>query len=175
MSTIDIVIAILLVWGAITGFIKGFVVQVLTLLALVLGVWGGIAFAGFLGKYLTKWFNFNEKLMVAISFAIIVIAVIVTISLLAKYINDKIGQSSLGTWNRIGGVVFGIAKYAFIASVLIVIIERFDAKHDFTPSPANSKLYKPVQKIAPFVLPHLHFDDIKKGIFDNSKGQKTEN
>jgi membrane protein required for colicin V production len=170
MGTLDIIIIILLLWGAIIGFIHGFVVQILSLLALILGVWGGLEFSGLVARFLSNWITMSPTLLKAIAFALILIGVIVVVTLLAKLISDKIGKTSLNKWNRIGGVVFGMIKMAFISSVLIVIIERIDINRKLITSESvgESQLYKPVKKIAPLIVPHLNFDVLQKGIHDKA-------
>lgn len=166
MNSIDIAIIILLLWGAINGFIKGFVIQSLTLVALVLGVWAGATFYESMGNYLANAFSVSVKLMQVISFTLIFIAVLIGMFYLSKLLTNVLGKSVLGRLNRIGGVIFGIAKMAFIASIFIVIIHKFDRNHKLLTeeSTSGSKLYAPVSKIAPAIFPHLHLEEIKNGI-----------
>jgi len=166
MNSIDIVIVILILWGAINGFIKGFVIQSLTLIALVLGVWAGAAFYQPIGNYLADQFSASVKLMQVISFTLIFIAVLIAMHYISKLLTNMLGKSVLGKLNRIGGVIFGMAKMAFITSIFIVIIQKFDRNHkvltDDTTS--HSKLFAPVSKIAPSIFPHLHLEEIKNGV-----------
>ena len=166
MNSIDIVIVILLLWGAINGFIKGFVVQSLTLVALVLGVWAGATFYEPIGNYLAKAFSLSVKLMQVVSFTLIFIAVLIAMSYLSKLLTNVLGKSVLGRLNRIGGVIFGIAKMAFISSIFIVIINKFDHNQKILTEEVKngSKLYSPVSKIAPAIFPHLHLEELKNGI-----------
>jgi membrane protein required for colicin V production len=166
MNSIDIAIAILLLWGAINGFIKGFVIQSLTLVALVLGVWAGATFYEPFGNYLAKVFSVSGMLMQVISFTLIFIAVLVVMFYLSKLLTDILGKSVLGRINRIGGVIFGMAKMAFITSVFIVIIQKFDHNHKLLTeeTTSHSMLFSPVSKIAPAIFPHLHLEEIKNGI-----------
>jgi membrane protein required for colicin V production len=168
MNAIDIAIVILILWGAINGFIKGFVIQSITLVALVLGVWAGSMFYEPIGNHLSKWLSLNGKLMQILAFTLIFIAVLIAMHFISKLLTNMMGKSVLGRLNRIGGVLFGMAKMAFIASVFIVIIQKFDHKNKIlTPElTSGSTLFKPVSKIAPAIFPHLHLEEIKKGILN---------
>ncbi|HEX2936922.1 MAG TPA: CvpA family protein [Bacteroidales bacterium] len=174
MNAIDIAIIILLLWGAINGFIKGFVVQSLTLAALVLGVWAGAIFYEAIGKYLAEQFSVSVKIMQVIAFTLIFIAVLVIMHFISKLLTNVLGKSVLGKLNRIGGIVFGIAKMAFITSVFIVIIQKFDTKHKLLPeeTTCQSALFGPVSRIAPAIFPHLHLEEIKDGILTGKSQQK---
>ncbi len=166
MNIIDIVIIIFLLWGAIKGFIDGFVVQSLTLVALVLGIWAGVEFSDVLAAFITKHFSIHGKLLPVFSFAIIFVLILVSMHFISKLITHFLGKIMLGTLNRIGGVLFGMLKMAFILSVIIVLFNKLNlAKAVFESSQvANSKLYQPVSKIAPAIFPYLHFEEIKNGI-----------
>lgn len=166
MNSIDIAIIIFILWGAINGFIKGFVVQIVTLIALILGVWAGAAFYVPIGEHLSKWLSLNGKLIQVIAFTLIFVAVLIIMYYISKLLTNMMGKSVLGRLNRIGGILFGMAKMAFIVSVLIVIIQKFDPKHKVltTEQTNGSALFKPVSGIAPAIFPHLHLEEIKKGL-----------
>lgn len=168
MNSIDIVIIILLLWGAINGFIKGFVVQSLTLVALVLGVWAAASFYEPVGTYLANVISVSGKIMQVVSFTLIFIAVLIVMHYLSKLLTNLMGKSVLGKLNRIGGIIFGIAKMAFITSIFIFIINKFDRNHKLLTEETASKsaLYSPVSKIAPAIFPHLHLEEIKNGILN---------
>lgn len=168
MTTIDLVILVILLWGAIIGFIKGFVIQSLTLVALVLGVWAGMHFSYKVTDFLYSHFSMNGKYVPILSFTIIFIMVLIMIHFIGKLLTSLLNESILGKFNRIGGIVFGVLKMAFILSICIVILGKLDAKHKLiTNSEANkSFFYKPIERIAPAIFPHLHFKEIKKSLLN---------
>jgi membrane protein required for colicin V production len=170
MNIIDIVIVVFLLWGAIKGFIDGFVVQSLTLVALVLGIWAGVVFSDVLATFITQHFSIKGRLLPAFSFAIIFLFILIAMHFVSKLLTHFLGKVMLGTLNRIGGILFGIVKMAFIVSVMIVLLQKLDLmKLVFEPTQIeDSKLYKPVSKIAPAIFPHLHFEEIKNGILNGS-------
>ena len=166
MNSIDFIIILLLLWGAIMGFIKGFIVQSLTLVALVLGVWGGMQFSHFITDFLGTHYAMKGKMVPVLSFAIIFILVLIVMHFLSKLLSNLINDSVLGIFNRIGGIVFGILKMAFIVSIFFALLAKLDTKRKLiTADDANqSVLYKPIEKIAPAIFPHLHFEELKNGL-----------
>ncbi|MDP4207205.1 MAG: CvpA family protein [Bacteroidota bacterium] len=163
METIDLILLILLAWGAIRGFISGLIVQILSLVALMLGIWLGSEFAWLASGYLSKWLSINARLLNTVSFVLIFIGVLLGINLLARLITMSLKDTVAGRLNRIGGVLFGIVRMAFIASVCIVIINKIDPNHKLiTNEKAEaSVLYNPVSWVAPAIFPHLHFEEVK--------------
>lgn len=163
MNYLDIIIILFLLWGAYKGFEKGFVIQSLTLAALIFGVWAGLKFSGLAENFLISHFQIKSQLLPILSFVTIFILILVTVFFLSRFITSIIGETILGTLNRIGGIIFGILRMAFILSILIYIIEWADIhKHIIYPEDkSKSYLYSPVSKIAPFVFPYFRLEEIK--------------
>ena len=52
MNYIDIFLLVPLLWGAFKGFKKGLIIEVVSLIALGLGIWGGVHFSDFSTTFL---------------------------------------------------------------------------------------------------------------------------
>jgi len=70
MTTFDIIIAILLIIGAFRGFINGFVMQLTSLAALLLGIWVAIRFSDFSATLLTEKAGLNGQYVPLVAFAL---------------------------------------------------------------------------------------------------------
>jgi membrane protein required for colicin V production len=70
---------------------------------------------------------------------------------------------ALGFVNRLLGIVFGVAKIAFIISVILVLVNKANRKYNFLPEEEVEKsiLYEPLSDFAPMIFPYLQFDDWK--------------
>lgn len=157
MNLIDIIILILLAWGAFRGFTQGFILQVVTFIALIIGVWASISFSDNMSEFLTKNMDITGKYLPVLSFVLIFILVIIIAHLIGMLLTRFIEITSLGWLNRIGGIAFGVLKMAFIVSVLLTIQNRMKEKiHIISEKQIQSSLlYKPVSNLAPAVFPHL--------------------
>ena len=163
MIFLDIVIALFLLWGAYIGYENGFVVQSFTLIALVLGVWAGVELSHTIGEFLINVFAVNSAFAFIVAFAFIFILVLLIVHFIGNLITRMLSKTALGILNRIGGVCFGIVKMAFIMSIFIFIVQRFDVNRKLLPPEKTKKtiLYPQVAKIAPAVFPYLHLNEIK--------------
>lgn len=161
---LDIIILILLIYAAVRGYMSGFVVQSLTLVALVGGIWAGIKFNPVFSGWLIKAFSLGEHIAPYVSFAVIFLAVIIVIHFIGVFITKAFSKTVLGGLNRIGGVLFGVAKMVFIISVVIFLIEKFDTNKSLISekTATSSKLFNPIAKIAPAIFPHIHFEEFKE-------------
>ena len=157
MNLIDIIILILLAWGAFRGFTQGFILQVVTFIALIIGVWASIAFSDNMSEFLTRNMDITGKYLPVLSFVLIFILVIIIAHLIGMLLTRFIEIASLGWLNRIGGIAFGVLKMAFIVSVLLTIQNRMKEKiHIISEKQIQTSLfYKPLSSFAPAVFPHL--------------------
>ncbi|MCG8411004.1 MAG: CvpA family protein [Bacteroidales bacterium] len=174
MNTVDLVFAILFLWSAYRGFTKGFIVQLATLAALLLGILGAVMFSDFTSDLIVQKFEVSGQYLPIISFAITFIAIVIAVHLLAKALNKLIEAISLGTINRLLGVFFSILKTGFIVSIILVLINKVDNKYNFIPDETkeNSVLYKPLSNFAPMIFPYLNFDTIKEKFDETSNSGK---
>lgn len=176
MNTIDLVFIILLLWSAYRGYTKGFIVQLATLAALLLGILGAVMFSDFTSGLIIKKFDVSGQYLPIISFAITFIAIVIAVHILAKALNKLIDAIALGIINRLLGVLFSVLKIAFIVSIILVLINKADNKYSFIPEETkeNSLLYKPLSNFAPMIFPYLNFDKIKESVEQEQRNKGIE-
>lgn len=157
MNYFDIIIIIPLLWGAFKGFKKGLIIEAASLIALFLGVWGGVKFSSVSANFLGEMFNISEKLMPLISFSVTFIVIVIAVFLLAKLLQRFIKMVALGTINKVAGAAFGVLKFGLIISVLLSLINNINAQIQFIDPnmEESSLLYTPISKIAVVVIPGL--------------------
>jgi membrane protein required for colicin V production len=155
MNYIDVLILIILVISMVTGFVNGFIKEIASLAALVLGVWGAIRFSSFTAEKLYDYFDMTGKYVGIISF-VVTFAVIAIGIHFAGIIVDKLMKAvALGFVNRLLGIAFGLIKAVLILSVIFVVLNAIDARRPFLPNERieTSMLYKPISDIAPALFP----------------------
>jgi len=163
MNYIDIVLILLLVTGLVRGLMKGFIFEVAILGAFFLGMFAAFKLAYLMTPYLMKT-GLSTSSSGYVSSLLMFILVMAGIYFLAKLFEGLVKIAALGIFNKIGGAIFGLIKYAFIISLVLYFFNQLDAKHQYL-SPdkkAESYLYYPILKIAPALLPVL--TEIKSGI-----------
>ena len=166
MNILDIIFIIPIVWFAYMGFSKGLIIGITTLVALILGIYLSIRFSGIVAAFLMSNFDWDEKYIPIISFAITFVGVVIVIYLLGKILEKFIDMIALGFINKLLGGVLGIIKAVILLSVIIYIINSFDRKQNvFTEKlQQGSILYEPVESVVPRILPLLDIEEIKKKI-----------
>lgn len=159
MNYLDIILAIPLVWGIFRGFRKGLVIEIASLIAAVLGVWGAVHFSYFISDTL----NLTSPYSPLISFVITFVIIVVIVYLLAKLIEKSINLLALGFLNKLAGAFFGLLKIAFFLSILLLIISKASIDKPLIPEEdqKGSMLYPAVSSFAPRIIPKLNFEEIK--------------
>ena len=157
MSIIDIVLGALLLFGLIRGAIKGLFVEISSLCALVLGVFGAIHFSYFVSDLLESKVDWDEKTMNIIAFATTFVIIVLAISLAGKALTKLADFAALGMLNKLLGSVFGALKIGFILSVLLIVFNKLNKTLPFMEEDQleESILYKPVKSLAPMIFPTL--------------------
>ncbi len=157
MSIIDIVLGSLLLFGLIRGAMKGLFVEIASLVALVLGVYGAIHFSGFAARFLESKVDWDEKTINIVAFAITFVIIVLAISLAGKALTKLADFAALGILNKLLGGVFGVLKIGLILSVLLIVFNKLNNTLPFMEQEdlEDSMLYKPVKSIVPMIFPNL--------------------
>lgn len=166
MNVLDIVLAALLLFGLIRGFMKGLFVEVASLVALVAGVYGAIHFSDFAASFLETKVDWNEKTINITAFAITFVIIVIVIALAGKALTKLADFAALGILNKLLGGVFGALKIGLILSVLLIVFDSMNNTIPFADEEdlKDAILYEPVKGLAPMIFPTILN---KKEILDN--------
>lgn len=157
MNTVDIIIAIILFFGLVKGFLKGLFVEITSLVGLVLGVYGAIHFSYFLADILESKVSWDPSMIQLVSFAGTFLVIVIALTLMGKMLTKIADTIALGFFNKILGAVFGALKYGLIVSVLLIVLSQFNKTLKFMDQSTTEEsiLYEPVKKLAPTIFPKL--------------------
>ncbi|WP_274476420.1 CvpA family protein [Mangrovimonas aestuarii] len=155
MNVLDIVLAALLLFGLVRGFIKGLFVEIASLVALVAGVYGAIHFSYFAGNMLIDYVNWDDNYVNIVAFAITFVVIVVVIALAGKALTKLADFAALGMLNKILGGVFGALKIALVLSVILIVFSKMNNTLPFVEEDEleNSILYQPVKNLVTLVFP----------------------
>ena len=136
---------------------KGFFVEVASLVALIAGVYGAIHFSYFIGDFLKESVSWSEEYISLAAFAGTFIAIIIVISFLGKILTKLANFASLGIINKVLGGVFGTLKIGLILSVVFIFFGKINDSIPFIEKKTleESILYQPLKKVAPAIFPSI--------------------
>lgn len=168
MNYIDIALGIFLAIGVFQGFRRGFLVELASLAGLLLGIYGAIYFSHYAAAFIHKYTSWGEDTVELVAFITTFLVVLILVSMLAKALTKVAGFVALGMLNKLLGALFGLLKTALFASILLLILNSFDRQFSFLTAEKKeaSILYKPVESVAPMVLPKL-FKELNRYISED--------
>jgi membrane protein required for colicin V production len=151
------VITVILIIAFVRGFIKGFFVEIASLIALIGGVYGAIHFSYFAANILKKYVDWSENYIALTAFAVTFIIIVIAVSSLGKVLTKMANFAALGLINKIFGGVFALLKSGVILSVVFVFIARVNSTIPFIEKEtlSTSVLYAPVKEIVPTIFPQI--------------------
>ncbi len=165
INLLDIIILIPLLLFAWQGYRKGFIIEVATLAALLLGIYFALYFSDYAATLLTEYFTIDEKYLAILSFIVTFVVVVVAVVLVGKIVQKFINLLLLGFLNKAAGAVFGLLKGALLVSILLALIHYFDANENLIKKEQKeqSVLYHPVASVVPWLYSWLDLEnfDIK--------------
>ena len=157
MEILDIILAVLLLYGLVMGVSKGLFVEAASLVSLVLGVYGAIKFSHFTASYLKNHVSWDEKFIGLAAFAITFVVIIIVIALLGKLFTKLADAAALGIVNKLLGGAFGLIKIGLILSIILIVFTHLNNTMTFVKQENLDKsiLYKPVKSLAPMIFPQI--------------------
>jgi membrane protein required for colicin V production len=157
MNYIDIILGLILLFAAISGFRKGFISELASLAALILGIWGAIEFSYITTDLIEKHFNPGNDYLNIISFVVTFIVIVILVHLVGSSVNKLIELAMLGFLNKAAGFVFGIIRSALILSIILLVFDRIDQDVEIISqkTKTESRLYEPIRNLAPSIFPFI--------------------
>ncbi len=157
MNLIDILILVPIAIAVYRGFKRGFIIELFTLLAILVGIYVGIHFSDFTANWLKETFEWNSPYLPVVAFTITFLAVGAMVYFAGKMIEQAAKVTSLTPANKFFGIVFAILKMMYFISVFLVLMESYDDKGHFIPQTMKeeSLLYTPVSKVSTTLTPAL--------------------
>ncbi len=178
MNYLDIIIAIILFIFGWKGWKKGLILEVVTLLAFGVGIYGAMHFSDFTAAHLQDFMEINPKYINTIAFVLTFIILVILVNLLGKAVTQAVKAMNLNFFNKLGGFVFGAAKGLLLCSTMVLVLNNLQflgvVKEEVRQ---NAILYPYVEKTVPYLYKGF---DLVKGYAqelmpnENGKNEKTE-
>lgn len=98
----------------------------ISLVAIVLGIFGGFKLMGEGMLFLQREFNADKSVLPYLSFLLIFILIVVIVNILGKIIKASISRTFLGTMDEAMGAILGVCKWLFMLSVVLWILDSLE-------------------------------------------------
>lgn len=150
MSVLDLIFLFIFITGMVSGYKKGFLVSLFSLLAIIFGIILGFKLMGAAMLTLDDYYNIDEKVLPYAAFGVVFIIVLLVVNLLGKLLKSSLDKTLLGSADQWAGSVMGLFRTIFMVSVGLWI---FDALAVQLPEhwTENSWLFPFTSRFAPEV------------------------
>ena len=155
MNYIDIFLIVPLLWGAFKGFKKGLIIEVVSLAALGLGIWGGVYFSDYAVNLIIE--KVDDKYIPITAFMLTFLAIVLVVYFLGRLLEKIIDIVQLKFINKLAGAFFGLLKFGLIISILLFITDRYNQRFNFLPEDfsENSLIYEPLVELPNVLIPAI--------------------
>ena len=151
MKLLDIILIVLLLFGAFRGYQKGLLLELINFISFFLALLLAFNFKDWGTEVLRGFLDQPEGLLNIIAFVAIFILVIIGLDLIGKGIKSLLDLTLLGSLDDLAGGLIGALKMALMISIFLWIFELFDI--GISPSYSEGTIIFPyVYAIAPFLL-----------------------
>ncbi len=139
MSAADIIIIIFLALGAYSGFKKGLIVEIISILAFVLAIIGGFKLLHIGMEYASKAYDGFGSFLPFVAFLALFVLILLVVNLIGKILKNIIDWTPLGVLDNFAGALIGIAKWALGLSIFLWVMSALSINlPDFATN--NSKI-----------------------------------
>lgn len=153
MKLLDVIILLPLLWGALHGYRKGLLIEIIGIAGMVVAMVLGFKFLGLGIEILTPYFGegMAKKILPYVGFSVIFFPTIFLINQFGYTIRKSLRYSMLGTFDRFAGAMVGIFTWVFGISVFFWFVNLLGIK---IPSHRTDEtyLYPIVVPVAPHVI-----------------------
>ena len=119
MSFLDIVLAVFLVYGVISGIKNGLFVELASLASFFIGIYIAVKFSYLIANVIGDG---TSKTVKVIAFVVTLVLVVVGIHLLAKIFSKIASTLFLGWLNKLGGAFIGVLRITLLLGIVISLL-----------------------------------------------------
>lgn len=159
MKVLDIIILTIIAIMAVIGIYKGFIRQIVSILALILGVWCASHFTDMVSEKAASLLSLDiaKQTLRIIVFAIIFLVTLLVANLIGKGIEKIIQLSLLGWLNRLMGFLLGAFKGIIILGLAVYAVQYLNSFAEIVPKEVleDSKGFEFLENFTQNFFPYL--------------------
>jgi membrane protein required for colicin V production len=146
---LDAVIVITVGILALIGLSRGLIKELSGLIAVVLGVLGGFRLSDPIAGFVLEKFGLNPGVASVVAFTIVFLAIATVVFILSSFLSRFVRGINLGWVDKLFGLIFGLAKGAYIVSFFLIFLSLFSSIGAVNKAIGTSKLSPYFTDLAP--------------------------
>lgn len=126
MSTADIILLVIFILAGYSGYKKGFVLEIMAILAFILAIIGGFKLLHVGMEYISRVYDGFGSLLPFITFLVLFVLIIVVVNIAGNAIKRIIDWTPLGFVDNLAGALVGVLKWALMLSILFWVMSSLE-------------------------------------------------
>lgn len=131
MSWLDILILLPLLIGLVRGLMKGLIVEVSSIVAILLGFFGAKYWSAAFASWIMQQFDWSETACIVVAYALLFAGIALGLNIVARLLSKLFQKIQLGWLNRLLGGIFGTAKWGIVIVALVLCVHNLDKQFQF--------------------------------------------
>lgn len=133
INILDIVLVVILVLFTVRGVLRGFVLELAGIIALVGSIMLAGNYAHDVSSYLSQFLN-DSGWAYAVSYVGIILMVFLGVEIITRLLPTIIKINAVAWFNHVAGAMVGLLKGLIVASILVVLLQGYFANMEFVRS-----------------------------------------
>ena len=162
MNVFDIIVYVALAWAVFNGWRRGFLLQMMSLVAVVAALYLSVKYCSEVGAFLGVEGSVHRVVGFIVIFAVTLILLTV-----AGYLLRKVFRfAGLGTVDIIFGILFSVLKIGVIVSAMFAWFAVVNKNYDWASKQTieESRWFTPISGVVDKLTPY--FEELKSEILD---------
>ena len=131
MSWLDIIILLPLLIGLVRGLMKGLIVEISSIVAIILGFLGAKYWSAAFASWLMQQFDWSETACIVVAYALLFAGIALGLNIVVRLLSKLFQKIQLGWLNRLLGGLFGTAKWGIVIVALVLCVHNLDKQFQF--------------------------------------------
>ncbi len=163
MNLADLLIVIVLAISVVSAFVKGFFVEVFSLVGLMLGLLFAAANYGSLAQWILRLVP-NHQVADLIAFLVIALLVMLLAGLVGRALRGLVRTVGLGILDRLLGAAFGLIKGCVVVTLVLMGIVAFLPRQDWLEQSQLAPVFLSAVHGGSHVVPFALGEKIREGL-----------
>ena len=162
MNVLDIIVYLAFAWAIFSGWRKGFLLQMLSLLAVVASLYMATQYGAEAGALL----GIDGVAANVTGFIVIFLAGMLLIAIGGHMARAIFRFAGLGVADTILGILFSVVKMTLIVSIIFAWVATMNRDYSWIPKPTieESRWFEPLSKVPKKLTPY--FEDLKDNLLN---------
>ena len=153
MNLFDVIVYIALAWAVFNGWRRGFLLQLVSLVALI----AGLMLAAKYGAYVGSLMGLDSPTAAIVGFLVIFLAALVAITIVGHLLRAVLRFSGLGVADVLLGILFSVLKIGLVVGVLFSWLAAINRDYTWVEKQTieQSRWFVPVVRVTDTLMPYF--------------------